>query len=288
MHENLQEWHRLGRDDFTHNGHPVFWHEAGQGEALLLIHGFPTASWDWQKLFPDLSSRYRVIVVDLLGYGFSAKPRDYEYRVSDHADQCEALLAHLKIEAYHILAHDYGDTVTQELLARQLDDRGRQRIESVALLNGGLFPEVHRRALIQSLLLSPIGPLVARLTSKRRFAANMRRICGPQTQPSPAEIDGFWELMQYNNGLRIMPALIRYIRERVAHRSRWCRALSDTRMPLHFINGLLDPISGEHMVLRFRELVPGAGVTVLPEQGHYPQVENPEAVLAAYAGFRRG
>jgi pimeloyl-ACP methyl ester carboxylesterase len=52
-------------------------------------------------------------------------------------------------------------------------------------------------------------------------------------------------------------------------------------MPLRFINGLLDPISGAHMVARYRELVPHPDVVELPDAGHYPQLEAPGAVLAA-------
>ena len=72
----------------------------------------------------------------------------------------------------HVLAHDYGDTVTQELLARyderQLTGGAGPELASVCLLNGGLFPEVHRALLAQRLLLSPLG---RNATEDRRTAA---------------------------------------------------------------------------------------------------------------------
>jgi pimeloyl-ACP methyl ester carboxylesterase len=51
---------------------------------------------------------------------------------------------------------------------------------------------------------------------------------------------------------------------------------------------MVDPVSGAHMVARYRELIPQPNITELAEIGHYPQVEAPEAVLTAYATFRAG
>jgi pimeloyl-ACP methyl ester carboxylesterase len=141
--------------------------------------------------------------------------------------------------------------------------------------------------LIQKLLRSPLGPLVARLTSRRAFAANLRRIFGPQTPPSPEELDGFWTLVSANDGRRILPRLIQYMAERRRHRARWVGALQHTKVPLKLIDGVADPISGVQLVRRYRELISPADVTELPGIGHYPQVESPAAVLQAYLDFRR-
>jgi pimeloyl-ACP methyl ester carboxylesterase len=156
----------------------------------------------------------------------------------------------------------------------------------VCFLNGGLFPETHHPVLIQKLLLSPFGPLIARLTNKKAVARNMGRIFGPQTQPDAQLIDAYWELMTMHDGLRVFPKLIGYMPERRLRRARWVGALQTTSLPLKLIDGLLDPISGAHMVQRYRELIAHPDVTELAGIGHYPQVEAPRDVLAAYLGFR--
>ena len=276
----LDAWQRAGRA-FTYRGHEVFYRDAGDGPALLCIHGFPSASWDWHKLWPALAARFRVIAPDMLGFGLSAKPRDYAYSLRDQADLHEALLGALGIEAAHVLAHDYGDSVAQELLARQLERGDGLRLRSVCLLNGGLFPESHRARPSQKLLRSPLGPLFARLASESRFSANFAEVFGPRTQPSPAELHTVWRLNQHHDGLRVMPKLIRYIDERRQQRQRWVEALQRAVVPLRFINGPEDPVSGRHMAERYRELVPNPDVVLLEGIGHYPQLEAPEAVLAA-------
>lgn len=280
----LDDWRARGRR-YVHRGHPIFYVDEGAGPALLCIHGFPTASWDWTPLWAGLTARFRVIAPDLIGFGFSAKPRPYGYSVMDQADLCEGLLTQLGVSEMHVLAHDYGDTVAQELLARSVDGTGQPLLRSVCFLNGGLFPETHRPRRVQKLLIGPLGPLVSRLLNRRAFERSFTAIFAPQTRPTRDELDAFWRLITENDGPRIMHKLIRYVTERRLHRERWVGAMQNERVPLRVVDGALDPVSGAHMVARYRELVPRADVVLLPDVGHYPQVEAPGAVLAAYLAF---
>jgi pimeloyl-ACP methyl ester carboxylesterase len=284
---SVTAWQESGRI-FEHAGHRIFWREENARDApvLVLIHGFPTSSWDWEAIWNELARHYRLIAPDMLGFGFSDKPKRHRYSIHEQADIHEALLQSLGISEYHVLAHDYGDSVAQELIARDLDSTSKSRLLSVGLLNGGLFPETHRLLRIQKLLLSPLGPLVARMTSRKSLGRSMKRIFGARTQPNSSLLEGFWELISMMDGARALAGLISYIPERVQNRERWVGALRDTALPLLLINGLVDPISGAHMVERFRELVPAARVTELTGIGHYPQIEAPGEVVTAYLQFR--
>lgn len=284
---SLAEWEAAG-SVFTHRGHRIYTRsELGAGgEALVLIHGFPTASWDWEAMWPELAKRFDVYTLDMIGFGLSAKPARHAYTIFDQAELFESFLRERGVAAYHVLAHDYGDTVAQELLARQGEPGERPELRSVAFLNGGLFPETHRPVLLQRLLLSPLGPFIARQTSRARMAQNMRKIFGPATQPDEQLLDAYWSLLTRENGVAVMPKLIRYMVERREHRARWVGALERARIPLALIDGAADPISGRHMAARYEELVPRADVTLLESIGHYPQVEAPQEVLKHYLAFR--
>lgn len=283
------QWRATGRTALV-AGHSIFYRYAGSGpEALLLLHGFPTASWDWHRLWPGLAQRFRVLAPDFLGLGFSAKPPGHDYSVMEQADIVEDLLRQLGIFEAHLLAHDYGDTVAQELLARAEDRHGRNsaglKILSLCFLNGGLFPETHRARPIQRLLLTPLGSLLGRLYGKRAFARSFREIFGPGSQPTEEEIGHYWELVSDGGGQRLLHRLLRYIPERRANRERWVGAMQRTAIPLLLIDGAVDPVSGAHMAARFRELVPQADVRLLEDIGHYPQMEAPDDTLRAYLDF---
>ena len=284
----LDDWHASGHT-FNYRDHAIFYQDGGTGEALVCIHGFPTASWDWYKLWPALTNRYRVIAADMLGFGFSDKPRHHKYSLFTQATLHEVLLQHLGLHTIHLLAHDYGDTVVQELLARHLKRQAQSRpglqIKSVCLLNGGLFPEAIRPRPIQKLLVGPLGGLIARLMNENRFSESFCAVFGPDTQPTDDELADFWTLIVHNNGLSVAHKISQYQKERRQNRNRWTAALQQTTVPLRFINGPLDPVSGAMMVTRYRQIIPDPDVVVLHGVGHYPQVEAPEAVLKAFFSF---
>lgn len=270
---------------FTLNvqGHRLQARRDGQGPALWLIHGFPTSSRDWRGLWSELAARHEVFALDMLGFGASAKPRRFDYSIAASADQWVALAEATGLREVAVLAHDYGNTVAQELLARQREGRLGFRIRSVAFLNGGLFPEATFPLRIQRLLAGPLGPVLARFISERTFTGSLQRICA---QPWPrGELAEAWQRLARGGGKSVMPKLLRYIGERRRHRERWVGALLDAGVPIALINGVEDPISGRSIVARWRELLPNAAAYELPGVGHYPQVEAPGEVLAAYGDF---
>ena len=273
---------------FEFDGYRIFHRVDGDPAApvLVLVHGFPTASWDYEKVWPELTKRYRVVTLDMLGFGFSDKPYRHDYSIIEQADIFDKLMRKVGVGDYHLFAHDYGASVGQELIARDLEGGRRPRLRSVCFLNGGLFPETHRKIFTQKLLLSPLGPLASLLTSKASVGRDMKVLFGPKVPPSAATIDGVWELMMCNRGTMIMHRLIRYIPDRIDHRDRWVAAIQRRDIPIRLIDGMLDPVSGAHMARHYRELVPDADVVELSDIGHYPQVQAPKAVLKAYFDFR--
>ena len=261
-------------------------HGGAEQDTILLIHGFPTASWDWHRVWPALRQNYRLVAMDMLGFGFSDKPAQHHYSIHEQADLVEALVRKLGLTRFHVLTHDYGDTVAQELLARQNEGVGAGEWLSVCFLNGGLFPETHRALLTQKLLLSPLGPLVNKLSNKRTFDRAMSRVFGPNSKPDTQELADYWTLVMYNDGKHIFHNLITYMRDRRLHREHWIAAIRDAKVPVALINGSADPVSGAHMVARFQELgLPLAFLAELPETGHYPQMEAPDEVATAYLRF---
>tara|TARA_R110001583_G_scaffold48548_2_gene152141 strand:- start:1824 stop:2816 length:993 start_codon:yes stop_codon:yes gene_type:complete len=257
---------------------------------LLLIHGFPTASIDWHAVWPVLNQYFRLVTLDMMGFGLSDKPKEYQYSIHDQADIVQSLLNTLGITDYHLMAHDYGDTVAQELLARQFErERSlsdcalQRRILSTVLLNGGLFPETHRPVLMQKLLASLLGGFLIKFYSFSKFKKTFEHIC---SQPlAEEELSIYWQLLQHNEGTAVMPKLIRYMQERKEFRSRWVGALENNGLPMRLIDGIADPISGAHMADRYKSLIANADVIELEGVGHYPQVEAPQQVIFAALDF---
>jgi pimeloyl-ACP methyl ester carboxylesterase len=274
MSRELRAWrHEGARLDVL--GHRVFVRRGGAGPHLTLLHGFPTCSYDWSKIWNPLAAERSLLAMDLLGFGDSDKPkRGYSFR--DHAERLRTLWRRLGVEQTTLVAHDYSATLACELLASQGEEK---TIRSVVLLNGGLRGHLHRARRIQRVLTSPIGPLVARLLNRERFADSFTRIF--TNEPSEQELDAFWMSIRTRDGHKRSPALLHYIADRKRYARRWEGALEKTQVPLTFVWGMKDPVSGAHMLDSLRHL----GDTVELPVGHYPQWESPDevrdAILAA-------
>ncbi len=261
-------------------------HQDTARPTLLLIHGFPTSTFDFLDMWQTLSEKYSLVCLDMLGFGFSAKPDQRDYTIHKQADLFDALVKMLELSEYHVLAHDYGVSVAQELLARQLDGSGQGKLLSCSFLNGGLFPETHQALLIQKIMLSPAGKLVNKLTGIKQFSASFSKVFGQNTKPTSKQLSEFWELINFRDGRHVFHNLITYINDRREHRSRWLDALRNSPVPLSLINGSVDPVSGSHLVERYKELECRLDHLVqLDDIGHYPQVEAPARVSSAYLEF---
>jgi pimeloyl-ACP methyl ester carboxylesterase len=280
----FSQWYEHG-NTFLFGDYPVFYRDEGIGDVILCLHGFPTSSWDWSAIWDDLAAQYRVITFDMLGFGYSAKPREHSYSIYEQADLCEQLLRHLSVNRFHILAHDIGDNVSQEILARQLENP-QFDIQSICLLNGGMFPEKTRPRLIQRLLLQPVlGTLITYFYNRRIFGKQFSEVFGESTKPSSDALDEFWAGIEHHGGQRIIHKLIRYLPEGMNNRERWVGALKRTAVSSKFIIGMDDPVGGHLIVETLCDLIPDAKVTCLDGIGHYPQIEAPKKTLASYLQF---
>lgn len=281
----LEDWRGAARK-FTFDGHTIACWLGGntRTKPLLLIHGFPTSAYDWAPVWDGLGKARPLIAADMLGFGLSDKPKKGRsgdgYAIHDQADLQFALMKHLGIEEFDILAHDYGDSVAQEMLARDVETEGGRGIGKVVFLNGGLFPDQHRPRPIQKLGMSPVGPLVSMALNRARFGKSFSEVFGPNTQPSTQELDDYWWLITRKGGQRIFHKLLQYMDDRKQHEDRWVGALKMTQERIAYLNGALDPVSGRHSYESWRARVPGAKAHLLGNIGHYPQVEAPEETVA--------
>jgi pimeloyl-ACP methyl ester carboxylesterase len=263
-------------------GHQIFVREragAAGGPPLLFLHGYPSSSYDWRHAFDTLDG-HRLIVFDFLGYGLSDKPRDHVYSLQAQADIVEVVAQRFADEPVIMVSHDMGSSVATELLARDIDGKLSFKLRSALLFNASLVRE--RASLLwgQKILLSRLGPVAARLTNEFTFRRQFAGIFSKSHPLSPEEAADQWSLLAHRNGHRLMQHLIYYNHERVTPPSsdRWHDALRDWPGQLELGWAERDPICTEAVLHAVLSLRPNAKVTRLPGLGHYPQIEDPEAV----------
>jgi pimeloyl-ACP methyl ester carboxylesterase len=270
-------WRAAG-DWLDFDGLRLFTAAHGNGKPVLVLHGFPTASYDYSRVVPLLSSEFRFILFDYPGFGFSDKPRNYPYSLFRYADVAQVVAAHYGLDRVLMLAHDIGDSVALELLCR-----GQPIIEKLVLLNGSVYsiPLDDPTMLIsQRLFLNRFsGSVMSRLVNRLSFAHMFGKLFYDPL-PSP-EMDSFWSLVQNSRGNTIYHRLMRYMIERWQHQFTWLDVLERHPAPLTIIWGQTDPVATPAVADVIIKRRPDASYVPLEHIAHYPHWEAPQAVADA-------
>jgi pimeloyl-ACP methyl ester carboxylesterase len=249
----LDSWISGGtRRAISGSSHKLFVRQDGPivGKPVTLLHGFPASSFDWTGVMPNLTGTgHRVTTLDFLGYGSSDKPYPYRYSLMEQASLVEAVWRDLGIDQTALVAHDYGVSVAQELLSR---DPGR--IESMAWLNGGMFPDLHRPADFQRHLAELDGDAAETYITETLYRKALLGVFG---RPVPDHTLGeMWADFSKSGGARVAPALLGYMAERREHAARWSHAVES--YSVHKLSSgvlptrLVDPMSSLVFTTRLR------------------------------------
>jgi pimeloyl-ACP methyl ester carboxylesterase len=280
----VREWAARG-SDVTFRGRRIHtFRRDGEGPALLLLHGFPSSSFDWRGLLEATPGR-SVVAFDCLGFGLSDKPRDHDYTLGWQADLAEELVGRAEAGPVVLVAHDMGTSVATELLARDIRGETPLDIRGALLFNGSVIVERASLTAGQKLLRSPVGPLFARLTNEPVFRRQFARLFSAEHPLSAEEAADQYALIAHGGGRRIMAKLTDYIGERITLAERWHGAVRDWPGELHLAWGLQDPVATTNVLDGLIELRPQAPVTRWPDIGHYPAVEDPARVAQAVSGL---
>ena len=252
--------------------------DADVGDPLLVIHGFPTSSFDWAHLVDAVADTRRVVLVDLPGFGLSDKP-NRPYTIAGAADAVAGVCAQLGVDRLALLTHDMGDTVGGELLARQMEGTWDVTITRRIVTNGSIYIGMAHLTDGQLLLLSLPDEPGALGPGPELIAASL--VATLSDGHRDVDMSGAAELVCHDGGDALLPRTIRYIEERRTNEARFTGAIERHPSPLAVIWGPEDPIAVAAMTYRLLQERPDATRIWIDGAGHYPQNEAPEAYLAA-------
>jgi pimeloyl-ACP methyl ester carboxylesterase len=279
--ERAKSWQQAG-EITEFRGHSIHtFRQPGEGPLLLLLHGFPSSSYDWRLLLQQEPER-NLLAFDFLGFGLSAKPRKHDYSLFWQADLAEELVRReADRRPVFVLAHDMGTSVANELMARDIEGRLEMELAGILLFNGSMVLERATPTPAQRLLRSRLGPLLAKLSSERFFRQQFGSVFSEAHPLSDEEAADQWSLICHDGGRTLGHRLISYMDQREVHAERWHGAIRDWRGDLSLAWGMRDPVANMDVLTALRELRPSVPITELPHLAHYPQLESPGQIAAA-------
>tara|TARA_R110000787_G_scaffold283365_1_gene396060 strand:+ start:7585 stop:8466 length:882 start_codon:yes stop_codon:yes gene_type:complete len=245
-------------------------------KTMVILHGYPTSSYDYYKVLPELSLHYRVIVHDHLGFGFSDKPLDSSYSLLVQADLALQLWKQLGLKKVTLLAHDYGTSVATEILARDNANELDVEIEKLILCNGSMHIELSQLRTIQKLLKNKwLGNYVAMLMTYPVFKKNLRNVYHDSSKVTDEELKDMWNQIEYNQGRKVIHKLSQYINERYTYWNRWIGALKETRIETKIVWAKNDPVAVPEIAKLIASEIPNNELYWIENTGHFLMLENP-------------
>jgi haloalkane dehalogenase len=262
------------------NGLRIAYREAGQGPAVLLVHGWPTSSYLWRNVMPAVAGRHRVVALDLPGFGASDKPTDIRYDFAFFDAVLDGFLDAVGIRDQVALGvHDLGGPLALHWAARNPD-----RLSALALFNTLAYPELGEEVIeFARTLLDPARR--DELTTPKYLEEAMRLgVADPERiTPEVAEaVTAPFRTPEARLALALAGCGLR--RPGLAEIAKW---LPTVRVPVRVVYGKHDRLLPDvaHTMARVAADVPHADVTVLGDCGHFVQEDAPQRVGSMLASF---
>ncbi|MGW2635108.1 alpha/beta fold hydrolase [Streptomyces chattanoogensis] len=235
--------------------------------ALLLIHGSASSTRSWNPMVPLLTRSHRVIRIDLLGHGRSAKPADRSYAIPDQTRRAGAVLDRLGVKHAVVVGHSSGGVVATALAEQRPD-----LVTALALINTGPSLDAFIATESAAIGLSQWPPTDEQL---RQFASTGFSRAGYEI---PEELLDDVRGMTHHSLIRSMQATRSYLEQRALP-----DRLTVLGKPLLVIFGEDDRRWRSSSASDYR--VPGARVELLPGLGHSPLLEDPPRTATSLLAF---
>ena len=257
--------------------------EAGQGEPLVLLHGWPQHWWCWRHVVPLLASSYRLVMPDLRGHGWTSVPQG-GYDKEQLATDLLGLLDELELPQVGLVGHDWGGW-TGFLAALRAPERFRGFV-ALGITHPFQKPDLRVleawRGTYQVVLGTPVlGERLLR-TSPALLARLIRAGVVQQDAFTDDDLRVFTEVLQEPARARASSALYRtfVLKEGLPVMAGKYRSQRLT-VPTRLIGGAADPVATGRLLDGWQQHADDMTVTVLDDCGHFVPEEKPEVVATA-------
>jgi pimeloyl-ACP methyl ester carboxylesterase len=250
-------------------GTQVHYRDEGQGETIVLLHGTAASLHTWDAWAEELAHHYRVVRLDLPGFGLTGPDGAHDYTAAHYVDFLTGFLAKVGVERFHLVGNSLGGRVAWEL-ALALP----ARVQSLVLIDAGGYP-LDPKSIVFKLARTPgLSRLVRWITPRSLVRKTLLEVYGDDRKVTDALVDRYFDLQRRAGN-----------REAFIERARTpnvddTAALPGIHCPTLVLWGELDAWLPVEHARRFQKDIPGAELIVYPGVGHMPMEESPAASVA--------
>ncbi|MBU3012543.1 alpha/beta hydrolase [Polaribacter vadi] len=274
---NLKEWEEKHKSIILSNEKLSFIDTEIKKNTLLIIHGFGSSSFEFYKIISDLEKHYRIVIVDLIGFGLSSKPKNYYNSILDHAQNILELIKYLNITTFSVLSHGFGTSIFCELLNIVESYALKIKIEEIFLLNGSLTVEATKNKTAQDIIENEITNKFIKITiSYEFFKKYYKESLGKDDAISDEDFKILWLLQNKNNGGKVISFIDYSIKERKLYSEKWINILKLHHNNIHIIWGNNDVLSPVLSAQKLQKYLNVNKINFIEDCGHFPMLEKPK------------
>ncbi len=243
--------------------------DEGSGSVIVMVHGNPTWSFYFRHLIKVLRENHRVIAVDHIGCGLSDKPQNYGYCLAQHIQNLEKLLAHLRIDRFSLVVHDWGGAIGMGVAVSHIDF-----IDKIVVMNTAAFRSSRIPLRIKFCRLPIAGEILVRLLNgfawPARFMAVKKKMAAPVARAYLAPYNNWHNRVAVYSFVKDIPLDPRHRSyATLADIENKLSLLRDSAIPMLLVWGGGDFCFNDQFFAEWRERFPEAEPHYFKDGGHY-------------------
>ncbi len=250
---------------------------AGSGPPLVLVHGFGASTYSWRLVMPRLAESFRVIAVDLSGFGYTQRPSDRaRYTREAQGELVLAVMDKLGFESAHLMGHSYGGGISLWIAWKH-----PERVRSLVLVDSSAPTYSYDRR-TRAASFRPLTSLFLRTWMLRPSVVHkaLLRSFYDDSLVTPELVQAYWERIRVEGVIDAYHGLTVPV-----HGPVDTVVLEEIRVPTLVIWGAQDEVISAESGRRAAARMPRAEFVVLEKAGHVPMEERPEELLGHVLSF---
>jgi pimeloyl-ACP methyl ester carboxylesterase len=256
------------------DGNRVHYRDEGEGEAIILIHGTASSLHTWDQWTEVLSKKYRVIRMDLPGFGLTGPDHSDRYQVADDVDFLKTFLNELQIDSAHAVGSSLGGRIAWQFALQHPN-----RVQTLGLMNALGYPQERWPPPIQMAQWPVFDEVMKRFSPRFMYEIGLKDVYHDASLVNEEIIDRYFEISRYPGNLAAFPSRVK------ARLDKDSDQIKQVQVPTLIMWGEKDRYFPAENAYRFHQDIRDSKLVVYRSIGHLPMEETPEHSVQDYIEF---
>lgn len=255
-------------------GNRIHYRDEGQGEVIVLLHGTASSLHTWDEWVQGLSKQYRVIRMDLPGFGLTGPDQKDRYEVADDVAFLNHFLARLAIDRVHLVGSSLGGRIAWEYSLSNT-----RQVKSLTLINALGYPQERWPPAIEMAQWPVMDKVMTQVSPRFLYETGLKEVYFNEEQVTDSVIDRYYELSRYPGNLEAFPKRVSAKLDTNADK------IPQVSVPTLILWGQEDIYFPVESAYRFQQDIANSELRVYQNVGHLPMEESPSLSLADFREF---